>query len=317
MSVVPDQPTVVVLTGPTASGKSELALRLAEQLPVEIISVDSAQVYRGLDIGSAKPSLQTRARVPHHLIDVRDPAQVYNAGDFVEDALALIPQIVARGRLPLLVGGTMLYLRSLLHGMAALPRANLAIRADIDARAAAQGWPALHAELARVDPLAGSRIHPNDAQRIQRALEVFESSGRPISDWQRGTVAPTGIRFLRWALLPADRDELKRRVALRFAAMLEQGLLDEVRALAARSDLRGDEPALRSVGYRQLWQHVRHGVPLQQARDAAITATLQLVRRQYTWIRSDKAWQVVEPFAPDAVNGWMSCVRTATESGSP
>jgi tRNA dimethylallyltransferase len=309
--------TAVVLTGPTASGKSELALRLAEQFPVEIISVDSAQVYRGLDIGSAKPTAATRARVPHHLLDVRDPAEVYNAGDFVEDALALIPQIVSRGRLPLLVGGTMLYLRSLLHGMAALPRANLPVRAAIDARAAALGWPALHAELAKVDPLAGARIHPNDAQRIQRALEVFESSGRPISDWQRATVAPAGIRFLRWALLPSDRDELKRRVAARFAAMMELGLLDEVRVLAARADLRGDEPALRSVGYRQLWQHVRAGVPLEQARVAAVTATLQLVRRQYTWIRGGDAWQIIEPFDAGAVNGWISCVRAATGSGSP
>ena len=309
--------TAVVLTGPTASGKSELALQLAEQVPVEIISVDSAQVYRGLDIGSAKPSASTRARVPHHLLDVRDPAEVYNAGDFVEDALALIPQIVARGRLPVLVGGTMLYLRSLLHGMAALPRANLPIRAAIDARAVAQGWPALHAQLAQVDPLAASRIHPNDAQRIQRALEVFESSGRPISDWQRATVAPAGLRFLRWALLPADRDELKRRVAVRFAQMMAQGLVDEVGVLAARADLSGDEPALRSVGYRQLWQHVRNGVPLEQAQAAAVTATLQLVRRQYTWIRADDAWQLIEPFAPGAVNGWISCVRAATESGSP
>ena len=305
--------TAVVLTGPTASGKSEFALQLAQHLPIEIISVDSAQVYRGLDIGSAKPSVETRASVPHHLIDVRDPAAVYNAGDFVEDALALIPQIVARGRLPVLVGGTMLYLRSLLHGMAALPRANVAIRAAIDTRAAAQGWPVLHAELAQVDPLAASRIHPNDAQRIQRALEVFESSGRPISDWQRATVAPTGIRFLRWAMLPTDREALKRRVAARFATMMQQGLLEEVRALAARSDLRGDEPALRSVGYRQLWA----GVALEQAEAQAVTATLQLVRRQYTWLRADNAWQIVEPFAPGAVNGWISCVRAATASGSP
>lgn len=310
-------PTALVLTGPTASGKSEVALRLAEQLPVEIISVDSAQVYRGLDIGSAKPPADIRARLPHHLIDVRDPAEVYNAGDFVEDALALIPQIIARGRWPLFVGGTMLYLRSLLHGMAALPRAHPQIRAALDARAAAQGWPAMHAELMRVDPLAASRIHPNDAQRIQRALEVFEASGRPISDWQRDTVAPGGIRFLRWALLPADRDALKQRVAQRFESMMEQGFLDEVRALAARSDLQGEEPALRSVGYRQLWQHLRGGVPLDQARAAALTATLQLVRRQYTWLRGDDSWQIVEPFAAGAVNDWVACVRSATESGPP
>ncbi len=298
-----------VLCGPTASGKSEFALRLAAELPVEIISVDSTQVYRGLDIGSAKPGLEARRRVPHHLIDIRDPAETYNAGEFVADAARLIDEIGARGRLPLLVGGTMLYLRALLVGMADMPAAEPELRTALDERAARFGWPALHAELARIDPEAASRIHPNDAQRIQRALEVYELTGTPISAWQRRTRPPTNVRFLCWALWPEDRVALGTRIRERFEAMLVNGWVKEVETLAARSDLTGREPALRAVGYRQWWDYVKGRCAYAAARQAALRATLQLVRRQLTWIRADTRWQRLDPFAPDACERWIAAVR--------
>jgi len=304
-------PAALVLCGPTASGKSEFALRLAARLPVELISVDSTQVYRGLDIGSAKPSRELQARVPHHLIDIRDPRETYNAGEFVADAIRLIEAIQARGRIPLLVGGTMLYLHGLLHGMAEMPPAQPALRAAIDARAAVSGWAALHAELAQADPEAAARIHPNDAQRIQRALEVFESTGRPITAWQRETRPPTQVPFLRWALWPADRTALKRRIRERFDAMLVHGWVAEVEQLAARGDLTGEEPALRAVGYRQLWDYVKGRCDLETAKREALHATEQLVRRQLTWIRADDAWQRVEPFEPDAFERWAETVEAA------
>jgi tRNA dimethylallyltransferase len=300
-----------VLCGPTASGKSDFALRLAAELPVEIISVDSTQVYRGLDIGSAKPSVEVRSRVPHHLIDIRDPAEAYSAGEFVADAVRLIGEIGARGRLPLLAGGTMLYLRALLVGMAQMPAAQPAIRAALDARAARLGWPALHAELVRVDPAAARRIHPNDAQRIQRALEVYETTGTPISDWQRRTRPPTDIRFLRWALWPGDRAALKARIRERFEAMLVNGWVEEVQTLASRTDLTGQEPALRAVGYRQWWDYVKGRCDYATAREAALQATLHLVRRQLTWIRADDRWQRVDPCAAGACARWIADVRRA------
>lgn len=304
-------PPAIVLCGPTASGKSEFALRLAQRLPVELISVDSTQVYRGLDIGSAKPARDVQARVPHHLIDIRDPRETYNAGEFVADAIRSIEAIQARGRIPLLVGGTMLYLHGLLHGMAQMPPAQPALRAAIDARAARNGWPALHAELAQADPEAAARIHPNDAQRIQRALEVFESTGRPISAWQRETRPPTQVPFLRWAMWPSDRPALKLRIRERFAAMRVHGWVGEVEQLAARGDLTGEEPALRAVGYRQLWDYVKGRCDLATAEREALQATEQLVRRQLTWIRSDDAWQRVEPFAPGAFEQWADAVEAA------
>jgi tRNA dimethylallyltransferase len=305
------RPPALVLCGPTASGKSDFALRLAERLPLELISVDSTQVYRGLDIGSAKPSLAVRARVPHHLIDIRDPRETYNAGEFVADAIRLIDAIQARGHIPLLVGGTMLYLHGLLHGMAEMPPAQPELRAAIDARAARAGWPALHAELAQVDPEAAARIHPNDAQRIQRALEVYQSTGQPITAWQRRTRPPTDVPLLRWALWPADRPALKQRIRKRFEAMLVHGWVGEVEQLAARPDLTGDKPALRAVGYRQLWDYVKGGCDYATAKREALRATEQLVRRQLTWIRSDDAWQRVEPFGPDAFERWAEAVVAA------
>lgn len=299
----------IVLCGPTASGKSEWALRLAAELPVEIISVDSTQVYRGLDIGSAKPGIEVRARVPHHLIDIRDPAEAYSAGEFVADAVRLIGEIGARGRVPLLVGGTMLYLRALLVGMAAMPPAQPAVRAAIDARAARLGWPALHAELCRVDPEAARRIHPNDMQRIQRALEVHATTGTPISEWQRRTAPPPDLRLACWALWPSDRAALKRRIGERFEAMLVNGWVEEVKTLAARADLTGQEPALRAVGYRQWWDYVKGRCDHATARDAALRATWQLVRRQLTWIRAEQRWQRVDPLEAGACERWIAEVR--------
>ena len=289
-------PLALVLTGPTGSGKSEWALRLAEELPVEIISVDSAQVYRGMDIGTAKPTPAVRGRVPHHLIDIRDPAEPYSAGDFVRDARAAIAAIHGRGRLPMLVGGTMLYLRALLRGMAELPAASPAVRAQLEVEAAARGWAAMHAELTRVDSQAAAKIHPNDPQRIQRALEVFRLSGRTISDWQSAATPPSSdVRWLQFALIPGDRAALARTLAARFESMLEAGLLAEVTVLYQRGDLNAELPAIRSVGYRQLWAHCAGEIGLQDATGQAIAATRQLAKRQLTWLRSDGACRAIEP----------------------
>jgi tRNA dimethylallyltransferase len=279
---------VLVLAGPTGTGKSDIALELAQVLPVEIVSVDSAQVYRGMDIGTAKPSAAQQRSVPHHLIDIRDPADTYSAGDFARDALTAIEAIHARGRLPLLVGGTMLYHRALHRGIAALPEAEPALRAEIEQHAAKLGWPALHAELAAVDPAAAARIRPRDAQRIQRALEVFRASGRPISEWQRETLgADSRLQWHRFALLPTDRVALRSRLAARFETMMMAGLLAEVRALHARGDLTAAHPSMRAVGYRQLWAFLAGQVSLQRACEQAIVATAQLAKRQLTWLRAE------------------------------
>ena len=283
---------LLLLTGPTGSGKSELALQLAAALqpqrPVEIISVDSVLIYRGMDIGSAKPGAAARAQVPHHLIDILDPAQSYSAGEFVRDARAAIAAIRQRGHWPLLVGGTMLYLRALYQGLAALPPANAALRAALDAQAASVGWPALHAELARVDPQAAARIARNDAQRIQRALEVQRLTGLPISHWQQRTDgAQDEFRWLRYALIPAAGDDWRGRLAARFEAMLQHGLLAEVRALHARGDLSEQHPSIRAVGYRQLWGYCEGRCSLDEAVRLAIIATRQLAKRQLTWLRRE------------------------------
>jgi tRNA dimethylallyltransferase len=278
----------VLLMGPTGTGKSALALALAREFPLEIISVDSALVYRGLDIGTAKPTAAERAQTPHHLIDVCDPAETYSAGRFLEDALQLIPAIRGRGRIPLLVGGTMLYFRALMRGLAALPPAEPTVRARLDARARDAGWPALHAELARVDPEAAARIRPADGQRIQRALEVFELTGETISDRQRRAEGP-GLRLSAHVLMPLTRDELYQRLDRRFDAMLEAGFLAEVRALHGRGDLDPELPSLRTVGYRQLWAHLDGRLPMADAVVAGKRATRNLAKRQLTWLRSEPA----------------------------
>ncbi|HEY6451360.1 MAG TPA: tRNA (adenosine(37)-N6)-dimethylallyltransferase MiaA [Steroidobacteraceae bacterium] len=302
MAAAPAPPLLVVLTGPTGSGKSECALRLATlltgRLPVEIVSVDSAQVYHGMDIGTAKPDRAIRERVPHHLIDIRDPAQSYSAGDFVRDAHAAIAAIHARRALPLLVGGTMLYLHALREGLAGLPRGSAPIRHEIEALAAARGWPAVHAELARVDGAAAARIGAHDRQRLQRALEVYRLTGVPISHWQARTEgARAQFRWLRFALWPGSRVQLRQRLQARFDAMLRAGLLDEVRTLYARGDLTPQHASMRAVGYRQLWEYCAARVSLEEACASAITATAQLAKRQLTWLRRDREMTLIGDIA--------------------
>jgi tRNA dimethylallyltransferase len=276
----------VLLMGPTACGKTALALELAARFPVEIISVDSAQVYRGMDVGTAKPSRGIREAVPHHLIDVRDPSESYSAGMFRRDALRLIAGIRARGRVPLLVGGTMLYFRALTRGIAPLPEADAEVRGRIDARARAVGWPALHAEVAARDPEAAARIRPADGQRIQRALEVMELTGRRLSELQKHS-EPTSLSFATFSLLPVERDELYRRIDLRFLQMMQAGFMDEVRSLRERGDLDADLPSLRAVGYRQLWAHLAGECTLDAAISAGQRATRNLAKRQLTWVNAD------------------------------
>jgi tRNA dimethylallyltransferase len=290
------KPPVAVLTGPTGTGKSDIALQLAREFPIEIVSVDSAQVYRGLDIGAAKPDAAMRAAVPHHLLDLIDANAVYSAGQFVRDATAAIADIEARGRVPLLVGGTMLYLRALIGGMATLPRASARIRAEIDAEAQRLGWPAMHTRLAAVDAAAAARIHPNDTQRIQRALEVHVATGEPISTLQAATRSPMAREFLVTALVPADRARLHAGLARRFENMMAAGLLDEVRTLYARGDLTPENPSIRAVGYRQLWSHVSGLGTLENAVESAVAATRQLAKRQMTWLRSMPNIRVVDPY---------------------
>jgi len=286
---------VAVLTGPTGTGKTDIALALAREFPLEIVSVDSAQVYRGLDIGSAKPPPEIRAQVPHHLVDLVDPAASYSAGQFARDAARAIEDIESRGRVPLLVGGTMLYLRALTGGIATLPEGSAELRAALDAEAARDGWPALHARLAGVDPAAAARIHPNDSQRIQRALEVHAVGGRPISELQTATRPALEREFHVCALLPADRVRLHADLERRFAQMMAAGLLDEVRALRARGDLTDAHPAIRAVGYRQLWAHLDGSYALDVAVQRAVAATRQLAKRQMTWLRS---MANIRPFDP-------------------
>lgn len=288
---------MILLLGPTAAGKSALALRLAEALGGEIVSVDSAQVYRGMDIGTAKPDAATRARVPHHLVDLIDPTESYSAARFCADARAAIDAIRARGRRPILAGGTMLYAKALAEGLSALPRADAAMRDAIDAEAARVGWPVMHAELARVDPAAAARLAPNDSQRIQRALEVWRLTGRPLSSWQgRREAAP--FDAIRIALVPADRERLHREIARRFDAMLDAGLVDELAALRERFALDPSMPSMRSVGYRQAWRHLDGEIDRDALRATGIAATRQLAKRQMTWLRSMPS-QAFDPWAPD------------------
>jgi tRNA dimethylallyltransferase len=299
---------VFVLTGPTGAGKSDWAIRLAGEAAVEIVSVDSALVYRGLDIGAAKPPLTVRERIPHHLIDICDPTESYSAGRFVTDTLAAIGGIHARRRVPLLVGGTMLYIRALLHGLAPLPQASAHLRKLLDERAAREGWPALHTELSGVDPAAAARISPHDSQRIQRALEVCYTTGRPISELQRATVSPlAGLRLKYWVLAPRDRKVLHQRLSDRFHAMMAAGFLDEVRGLHQRGDLTVRHPSMRSVGYRQLWAHLDGEYGLEEAEQRGIFATRQLAKRQLTWLRAEKGAHWLDPDGGET--SWNSDVR--------
>jgi tRNA dimethylallyltransferase len=290
----------VFLLGPTASGKTAVALALAQRFPVEIVSVDSAQVYRGMDVGTAKPSAEEQARVPHHLIDIADPTEVYSAGRFREDALRLAREIHARGAIPLLAGGTMLYFRALTEGLADLPPAQPAIRRDLEARAAELGWPALHRELAGVDPETAARVEPGDAQRIQRALEVYRHTGKTLTAFhaQAPRAAPP-FEALRIALEPSDRGMLHRRIEERFRRMVARGLVEELAALRARYALHAQLPAMRAVGYRQAWEVLEgHATPATlEARGVA--ATRQLAKRQLTWLRAMQTIERLDCLRPD------------------
>jgi tRNA dimethylallyltransferase len=297
--------TVLGLTGVTGTGKSQWAARLAEQLPIEVVSVDSALVYRGMDIGTAKPERAVRERVRHHLIDILDPAQAYSAGQFVSDCMAAVAEIHGRGRIPLLVGGTMLYWRALLQGIAQLPRGSSELRRSIDARAADLGWPALHAELAALDPEAAARIHANDPQRIQRALEVCYLTGRPLTELQRNTRSLLSARMLRWSLAASERMVLHAQLARRLDRMVAQGFLEEVRKLHRRGDLTAQHPAIRAVGYRQLWAHLDGQYGFAEARERALVATRQLAKRQMTWLRADRDLRWLDLQAPGAYDAWV------------
>jgi tRNA dimethylallyltransferase len=299
----------VLLMGPTAAGKSELAVRLVGEYPLEIVSVDSALVYRGMDIGTAKPDLNTRRTVRHHLIDIRDAAASYSAGEFVLDAAAAMEEIWARGRHPLFVGGTMLYFQALSAGIAALPEGNPAVRAEIDARAAASGWREVHRELAAVDPIAAARIHINDPQRIQRALEVYRLTGQPISQLQQSRVSVlAGIEVLELAASPLDRNFLHTRIETRFDAMLAAGFLEEVRALRERIDLHPEHPSMRAVGYRQVWRYLAGECALSEARMQAIAATRQLAKRQLTWLRARHGAKWFDSAHPQVASSMMDAL---------
>jgi tRNA dimethylallyltransferase len=295
---------IVCLLGPTASGKTAAALALAARHPVEIISVDSALVYREMDIGTAKPTMEERERVPHHLIDIVDPADAYSAAQFRTDTLQLVSEITARGRMPLLVGGTMLYYKALTQGLNDLPGADAEVRATLDAQALRDGWPALHARLAEVDPITAGRLAPNDSQRIQRALEVFMSTGQPMSEL---LAAPARVddlalpwRFVPVALEPSDRSVLHARIADRFDAMLAAGFIDEVERLRARGDLHPRLPSMRCVGYRQAWEYLDGVGDFAAMRDKGVFATRQLCKRQLTWLRGMTERVVVDCCAGDA-----------------
>ena len=310
------RPLAIALMGPTASGKSAYALALAERLEGEIVSADPALVYRGLDIGAAKPTREEQARIPHHLVDVREPWQPYSAAEFATDARVAIEGIVARGRIPILAGGTGLYFRALLEGLADMPHADERVRASITADADLRGWAALHADLAAVDAEAATRIHATDAQRIQRALEVHRLSGRSITSWQReARGARLPLKVLRLVLSPADRTVLHDRIEQRFDAMLEAGFLDEVHALRALPGLQAhpaplELPAVRAVGYRQAWEYLDGDCDAAKFRERAIAATRQLAKRQFTWLRGELDARRFDPLTQrarldDAVAGFI------------
>jgi len=280
-------PPAIFLMGPTASGKTALAFEMADRLPVELISVDSAQVFKDMNLGTAKPDAETLARYPHHLIDLITPEESYSAARFCQDALALMADITARGKIPLLVGGTMLYYKALMDGLADLPQADPALRAEIEAQAAQQGWPALHAELAKLDPETAARLAPNDSQRIQRALEVVRLSGQPMSVLYAAQKRnPLPYQVLSMGLAPSDRSWLHARIAERFDLMLKAGLVDEVVELRRKYELHADLPSMRSVGYRQVWDHLEGRIVTQELRDRGVFATRQFAKRQLTWFNT-------------------------------
>ena len=314
-------PACLALAGPTAAGKTAAALAIAAQIPVEIISVDSALVYRGMDIGTAKPGAAELAAVPHHLIDIRDPLQPYSAAEFVTDATRLIGDIQARGKLALLVGGTMLYFKALFEGLDDMPKADAGVRAGIEEQARAHGWPALHAELARVDPVTAARLQPGDSQRIQRALEVYRISGKPLSAFHtaKDGTPPSGAARASTliSLEPLDRAWLHQRIAQRFDAMLANGFVDEVRALRARGDLHPDLPAMRCVGYRQAWEALDGKFAIAELRERGIIATRQLAKRQITWLRSTPRRRVVACDAADALSQVLALAREFARDLAP
>jgi len=286
----------VLLMGPTASGKTDLAISLCKRFPCDIISVDSALVYRGMNIGTAKPNAETLRRTPHQLVDIRDPEESYSAGDFVRDARAAIDSSIARGRIPLLTGGTMMYFRALTEGMADLPAADEVIRQQIDREAELNGWPALHAELANIDTVVAAKLNPNDSQRIQRALEVFRISGKPLGEWQRDAVADADdMAYVKIALQIEPRKRLHDRIEQRLDQMIAGGFEEEMRTLRARPGLKRDSSAMRCVGYRQFWAHLDGDYSASEARDRSLYATRQLAKRQLTWLRSEKDVFSVNP----------------------
>lgn len=312
------KPLAVAIMGPTASGKTAAALHIARHLPCEIISVDSALVYRGMDIGSAKPSLEERAAVPHHLIDILDPTESYSVMQFREDALRLVTEIQARGNLPLLVGGTMLYFKGLRDGLDALPQADPALRAELDAEIALHGAPALHARLATLDPVTAARLKPNDTQRLQRAMEIIALTGQPMSALlAKAAKVELPFDLLSFALEPSDRSVLHQRITDRFDQMLNArpGLLEEVKTLRARGDLHTGLPSMRCVGYRQAWDYLDGEGDLAAMREKGIIATRQLAKRQLTWLRSMQR-EVVAADAPDALERAVAALQQAAERGA-
>lgn len=309
---------IPLIMGPTGAGKTDLAIHLADRLPIEIVSVDSAMVYRSMDIGTGKPSREVLRQYPHHLVDILDPAQAYSAGQFVRDAYRAIDEIRARGKCPLLVGGTMLYFRALRRGLAEMPQADAHVRSAIDAEAAQRGWPALHAELAVIDPTAAARIHPTDAQRIQRALEVHRLTGSTLTGLHASAkpMRPD-LSFVAFAWSPGDRSRLYEGIERRFERMMRDGLLKEVKRLYERGDLHAKLPAVRSVGYRQLWEHLSGDEPLNSAVQRAIFATRHLARRQLVWLRSETDLQWVDALESTARAHMEETLSALTSYAAP
>ncbi|MFW2373820.1 MAG: tRNA (adenosine(37)-N6)-dimethylallyltransferase MiaA [Gammaproteobacteria bacterium] len=286
---IADAPTAIFIMGPTASGKTDLAIQCVKELPCDIISVDSALVYKGMDIGTAKPDAATLKQAPHRLINLIDPAEAYSAAQFRLDALREMADIVSQGRIPLLVGGTMLYYKALQEGLSVLPSASPEVRDKLESMARERGWPYMHQKLAEIDPESAQRIHPNDPQRIQRALEVYEITGRPLTEfWQQQQTQKLPYNLIKIALVPEDREQLRQRIALRFHQMLELGFIDEVTALKSRADLNLDMPSMRCVGYRQVWEYLENKIGLEEMVEKGIIATRQLAKRQMTWLRKEQ-----------------------------